>query len=53
MTGMLLNIADLLRLRGGPQYLPASWPLMIFLLTAYLLQNLITGQQLEDPNSAA
>ena len=53
MTGMLLNIADLLRLRGGPQYLPASWPLMIFLLTAYLLQNLITGQQLEDPNAAA
>ena len=53
MTGMLFNMADLLRLRGGPQNLPASWPLMIFLLTAYLVQNLITGQQLEDPDAAA
>jgi len=53
MNGMLLNLAQLLRLRGGPQNLPASWPLMILLLTAYLVQNLVTGQQLEDPNAAA
>ena len=53
MNGMLVNLAQLLRLRGGPQNLPASWPLMILLLTAYLVQNLITGQQLEDPNAAA
>jgi hypothetical protein len=43
----------MLRLRGGPQDLPASWPLMIFLVTTYLAQNLITGQQLEDDNAAA
>lgn len=53
MSGMLLNLAMMLRLRGGPQNLPASWPLMIFLLTIYLAQNLITGQQLEDQNAAA
>lgn len=53
MNHILVNLAQLLRLRGGPQNLPASWPLMILLLTAYLLQNLVTGQQLEDPNAAA
>ena len=43
----------MLRLRGGPQSLPGSWPLMILLLVAYVVQNLITGQQLEDDNAAA
>jgi hypothetical protein len=43
----------MLRLRGGPQNLPASWSLMIFLVTVYLMQNLITGAQLEDDNAAA
>jgi hypothetical protein len=53
MSGMLLNLAQMLRLRSGPQNLPASWTLMIVLLSAYLVQNLVTGQQLEDPNAAA
>ena len=53
MNGMLINLARMLRLRGGPQHLPASWPLMIVLLSAYLVQNLVTGQQLEDENAAA
>lgn len=53
MYGIFINLANLLRLRGGPQHLPASWPLMIFLVTAYLVQNLITGQQLEDADAAA
>lgn len=53
MNGILMNLAQMLWLRGGPQNLPASWPLMIFLLSAYLVQNLITGQQLEDQNAAA
>ncbi len=48
-----MNLAQMLRLRGGPQNFPASWPLMLFLVTAYLAQNLITGQQLEDDNAAA
>ena len=53
MSGILLNLAQMLRLRSGPQHLPASWPLMIVLLSAYLVQNLVTGQQLEDQNAAA
>jgi len=53
MNRVLMNLARMLRLRGGPQNLPASWPLMIFLLSAYLVQNLVTGQQLEDQNAAA
>ncbi len=53
MVQILVNLANMLRLRGGPQNMPASWPLMIFLVTAYLVQNLVTGQQLEDENAAA
>lgn len=53
MNGMLMNLIQLLRLRGGPQNVPASWVLMIILLTVYLVQNLVTGQQLEDQNAAA
>jgi hypothetical protein len=53
MNGILMNLARILRLRGGPQDLPASWALTILLLTAYLVQNLVTGQQLEDDNAAA
>ena len=53
MNRVLMNLAQMLRLRGGPQNLPASWPLMVVLLSAYLVQNLVTGQQLEDQNAAA
>lgn len=53
MNGIFINLANMLRLRGGPQSLPASWPLMVFMVTAYLVQNLITGQQLEDDSAAA
>jgi hypothetical protein len=52
MNGIFMNLARLLRLSGGPQDLPASWPLMIFMVTAYLVQNLITGIQLEDDLAA-
>ena len=52
MSGFIINLANMLRLRGGPQFLPASWPLTGFLLTAYLVQNLATGRQLEDENAA-
>ena len=48
-----MNLAKMLRLRGGPQNLPASWPLAVLMVTAYLVQNLITGQQLEDDHAAA
>lgn len=53
MNGIFMNLVNMLRLRGGPQNLPASWPLMIFIVSAYLVQNLITGQQLEDESAAA
>lgn len=53
MNGILMNLAQLLRLRGGPQDLPAIWPLTFLLLTLYMLQNLVTGQQLQDENAAA
>jgi len=43
----------LLRLGGGPQDLPASWPLTLFLVAAFLLQNIVSGQQLSEENSAA
>lgn len=53
MNGVIISLINLLRLKGGPQNLPASALLMIFMVSAYLLQNLVTGQQLEDENSAA
>ena len=52
MNGIFMNLARMLRLSGGPQSLPASWPLMLIMVAAYLLQNLITGQQLEDDHAA-
>ncbi len=53
MYALLLNLAQMLRLRGGPQHLPASWSLTIILLSVYIVQNLVTGQQLNDENAAA
>jgi len=53
MYALLLNLARMLRLRGGPQHLPASWTLTIVLLSVYIVQNLVTGQQLNDENAAA
>lgn len=53
MNGILVSLVNMLRLRGGPQNLPASWPLMILLVVLYLVQNLITGQQFEDEHAAA
>jgi hypothetical protein len=53
MNGILISVAKLMRLRGGPQDFPASWVVTLFLISAYLVQNLITGQQLDDENAAA
>ncbi len=53
MSGIFINLANMLRLRGGPQNLPASWPFAIILVSTYMMQNLITGQQLEDDYAAA
>lgn len=53
MNGLIKNLANILRLRGGPQDLSASWSLTAFLLVTYLVQNLFTGAQLEDEHAAA
>lgn len=53
MNDMLINLAQMLRLRGGPQNMSTSWALMIILVAAYLAQNLFTGLQFEDENLAA
>ena len=47
-----MSVANMLRLRGGPFNLPASWSVATLLLATYLVQNLITGAQLEDENAA-
>lgn len=53
MQAFLINVANLLRLRGGPQDLPSSWTITLLLVGIYLVQNLVTGSQIEDPNAAA
>ena len=53
MSSIFINLANLLRLRDGPQNLPTSWRFMIFMVAAYVVQNLVTGQQLDDENAAA
>lgn len=53
MHAFLINVANLLRLRGGPQSFPPSWSLTLLLVAGYLAQNLITGSQINDENAAA
>lgn len=53
MNGILYNLAKMMRLRGGPQNLPASKPLLVFLIVAFLIQNIVTGQSLEDSDAIA
>ena len=53
MQAFLINVANLLRLRGGPQDFSPSWAVTLLLIGIYLIQNLITGAQIEDANAAA
>jgi len=53
VQAIFMNFVNLLFLRGGPQHLPTSKALTAFLLAAYMVQNLLTGQQLEDEYAAA
>lgn len=53
MQAFLINVANLLRLRGGPQYFSASWLITMVLIGGYLAQNLATGSQIDDENAAA
>ncbi len=51
MKAIMWNLANLLRLRGGPQDFSSSWRLTVTLVAAYLLQTLLTGQQLQDESA--
>ncbi len=53
MSNFFISLANMLRLRGGPQDIPGAWQLTIFLVAAYLMQNLVTGSQMDDSNAAA
>lgn len=53
MNDFFTSLANLLRLRSGPQELSSEKWLTIALLVAYLAQNLVTGNQLNDENAAA
>lgn len=53
MNKFFISLANMLRLRGGPQEFPDSWQLMIVLVAANLMQSLVMGSQLEDGNAAA
>ncbi len=53
MNKFFISLANMLRLRGGPQEFPDSWQLTIILVAAYLVQNLVMGSQLDDSNAAA
>ncbi len=53
MNDFLTNLTNMLRLRSGPQDLSGSWQLTTVLVAAYLLQNLITGSQLDDSSAGA
>lgn len=52
VPAVLVNLVRLLYLRGGPQHLPVSRALAVFLLGVYVVQNLVTGQQLADEYAA-
>lgn len=52
MNKFFISLANMLRLRGGPQEFPDSWQLTIILVAAYLMQSLVTGSQLDDSNAA-
>ena len=53
MQALLINVANLLRLRGGPQNFSASWLITFLLVGAYLAQYLITGSQIDDEDAPA
>jgi hypothetical protein len=51
MNDFFHNLLGLLRLRAGPQDLPASWPLTMVAIAAYFGQSVLTGQTLGLSNN--
>jgi hypothetical protein len=52
MGFILTRLIDILRLRSGPQDLPAGWNLAIILSLAYIAQGFIADQILGDSETA-
>jgi hypothetical protein len=51
MGQLVLRLFDILRLRSGPQDLPAGWVLATVLSLAYIVQGLITDRLLGEADS--
>ena len=52
MSRLFLRLLDIMRLRSGPQDLPAGWGLTIVLTLAYLAEGFIADQVLNESDSA-
>jgi len=54
VTGqMTLKLLDMLRLRSGPQDMPAGWPLALVMSFAYIAQGFFADRILSDTDGAA
>jgi len=53
MNTLFTTLAGMLRLRSGPQHLPASWPLTAVFIAMYLGEGIVTGQQLPGEENVA
>lgn len=51
MGQLIFRLFDILRLRSGPQVLPAGWALAVALSVAYIAQGLIVDRMLAEPDS--
>ena len=52
MASILVRLSDILRLRSGPQDIPAGWRLAVVLSLAYLAEGFIADQILGDTDTA-
>ncbi len=53
MNSLIPTLWGLLRLKAGPQDLPASWPLTGLVLAIYFAEGILTSQSLGEENGAA
>jgi len=52
MNELLQAVFDLLRVRGGPQRLPASWPLTNLVIALFIAEEVLTSQGLGGSSDA-
>lgn len=48
MNSLVHHLGQMLRLRSGPQHLPASWPLTTGVLGLYVAQTILASQHMGD-----